>query len=55
MEKRSAKEIRRSAIDFFPFFLQIYRGPSEKKGYDYFAPWGYYVTVPEDLKKKKYH
>ncbi|XP_037080326.1 uncharacterized protein LOC119101150 [Pollicipes pollicipes] len=31
--------------------IQAYRGPNkEKVGYEYFAPWGYYVTQPEDDK-----
>ena len=36
---------------------QVYRGPNthHKVGYDYFAPWVYYNTQPEDAKKKKYH
>merc|ERR1711976_242952 len=29
--------------------IQVYRGPSKGKGYDVFAPWGYYNTQPEDL------
>ena len=46
------------------FSFKVYRGPSEKKGVikhgykeeiQYFAPWGYYVTQPEDKKVKKYH
>merc|ERR1712223_1078841 len=28
--------------------IQAYRGPSEGKGYDAFAPWGFYVTQPKD-------
>ena len=36
-------------------FSQIYRGPSVGKGYDVFAPWGYYDTQPADFHKKKYH
>jgi len=28
--------------------IQAYRGPSEGKGYDTFAPWGFYVTQPKD-------
>merc|ERR1712157_59088 len=29
--------------------IQAYRGPSEGgKGYDSFAPWGFYVTQPKD-------
>merc|ERR1712038_1093209 len=35
--------------------MQIYRGPTTGKGYDYFAPWGYYNTQPADFHKKKYH
>ncbi|KAL7642284.1 UNVERIFIED_CONTAM: hypothetical protein RMT77_006845 [Armadillidium vulgare] len=38
--------------------IQAYRGPNkEKVGYEYFAPWGYYATQPEDLKivKGGYH
>jgi len=35
--------------------IQTYRGPNkEKVGYEYFAPWGFYVTQPED-DKPKYH
>merc|ERR1711884_409346 len=26
--------------------MQIYRGPTTGKGYEYFAPWGYYNTQP---------
>lgn len=37
------------------FHSQIYRGPSVGKGYDVFAPWGYYDTQPADFHKKKYH
>lgn len=46
----------------------MYRGPDEHKGYDKgydkggygyddgaFAPWGYYVTQPEDDKPYGYH
>merc|ERR1711928_191396 len=48
--------------------IQVYRGPDEHKGYDKgydkggygyddgaFAPWGYYVTQPEDDKPYGYH
>ena len=50
--------------------MQVYRGPDsypkgyESKGYDKggyghddgaFAPWGYYVTQPEDDKPYGYH
>ncbi|CAL4179932.1 unnamed protein product, partial [Meganyctiphanes norvegica] len=46
--------------------IQVYRGPNQEKkishsnGYDkhetsYFAPWGYYVTQPEDKKYGGYH
>jgi len=28
--------------------IQTYRGPNKGYGYDAFAPWGYYVTQPED-------
>jgi len=35
--------------------MQIYRGPTTGKGYEYFAPWGYYNTQPADFHKKKYH
>merc|ERR1712106_778439 len=36
--------------------IQVYRGPNkEKHGYDSFAPWGYYVTQPEDQKRHSYH
>merc|ERR1712066_263224 len=32
--------------------MQIYRGPTTGKGYEYFAPWGYYNTQPADFHKK---
>ncbi|XP_037083273.1 uncharacterized protein LOC119103744 [Pollicipes pollicipes] len=35
--------------------IQTYRGPSKGHGYDVFAPWGYYVTQPEDDKGYGYH
>ena len=39
--------------------IQVYRGPSKELkhgGYpSYFAPWGYYVTQPEDSKHKYHH
>ncbi|XP_043188490.1 uncharacterized protein LOC122366457 [Amphibalanus amphitrite] len=35
--------------------IQTYRGPSKGYGYDVFAPWGYYVTQPEDDKGYGYH
>ena len=38
-----------------PFSLKVYRGPSEKKGYDSFAPWGFYVTQPKEDKHKYGH
>lgn len=33
--------------------MQVYRGPNQEQiGYgEYFAPWGFYVTLPEDDKK----
>ena len=42
-------------LDRKSFPSQIYRGPSVGKGYDVFAPWGYYDTQPADFHKKKYH
>ncbi|KAG7155543.1 hypothetical protein Hamer_G023223 [Homarus americanus] len=30
--------------------MQVYRGPTKGKGYDTFAPWGFYVQQPEDYK-----
>ena len=38
-----------------PAVPQTYRGPSKGYGYDVFAPWGYYVTQPEDDKGYGYH
>ena len=35
---------------FFFILPQAYRGPSEGKGYDTFAPWGFYVTQPKGIK-----
>ena len=37
-----------SLIMVLPVLVQAYRGPSEGKGYDVFAPWGFYVTQPKD-------
>lgn len=28
--------------------ISVHRGPSKKHGYDYFAPFSYYVRQPED-------
>ena len=61
MDRNMLAERAMKSTLFFLFFLQVYRGPSKlkgKHGYEeiYFAPWGYYVTQPEDAKPKKgYH
>merc|ERR1711976_398226 len=35
--------------------IQTYRGPSKGKGYDVFAPWGYYNTQPADAPAYGHH
>lgn len=36
--------------------IQVYRGPTKEggKGYDGFAPWGFYANQPEDNKAHGY-
>ena len=42
-EFSEAQSVTRTIFEI-EFSFQVYRGPSDGKGYDVFAPWGFYMA-----------